>query len=124
MWDEVRDFIVLHYISKRKDTEFWIEASSVKRQSEELKIKLEKWKYRMPRVVDYSKKNNYYPYIGNTLWYQICMGMNILNSEVAKKELIYYNLYEKAKYDLQNISKYADYHIKNFKTTNEFYECL
>jgi tryptophan halogenase len=124
MWDDVRDFIVLHYVSKRKDTKFWIEASSVERQSEELKEKLEKWKYRMPRTVDYSKKNNFYPSIGNSLWYQICMGMNILNSEVAKKELIYYNLYEKAKIDLQKIKEYADFHIKNLKTTNEFYNSL
>jgi tryptophan halogenase len=124
MWDDVRDFIVLHYISKRKDTKFWIEASSVERQSEELKEKLEKWKYRMPRTVDYSKKNNFYPSIGNSLWYQICMGMNILNSKVAKKELIYYNLYEKAKCDLQKIKEYSNYHIKKLKTTNEFYKSL
>ena len=124
MWDEVRDFIVLHYISKRKDTEFWKEASSVERRSEQLKERLEKWKYRMPRTVDYSKKNNFYPRIDNGLWYQICMGMNILNSKIAKDELDYYNLYEIAKQDLQKISKYADENIKNLIKTNEYYKSL
>ena len=78
MWDDIRDFIVLHYISKRKDTEFWIESSSTKRRSEELNEKLEKWKYRMPRTIDYSMKGNNFFNLGNSLWYQICMGMNIL----------------------------------------------
>jgi len=124
MWDDIRDFIVLHYISKRKDTEFWIESSSTKRRSEELNEKLEKWKYRMPRTIDYSTKGNNFFNLGNSLWYQICMGMNILNSEVAKKELMYYNLYEIAKKDLQKISNYSNNYIKTSSTTNNYYKNL
>lgn len=124
MWDDIRDFIVLHYISQRKDTVFWKEASSVERRSKELKEKLEKWKYRMPRTIDYSIKGNNFYNLGNTLWYQICMGMNILNSEVAKKELLYYNLYEKAKQDLQQITNYSNNYVKEALTTNQFYKKL
>lgn len=123
MWDDIRDFIVLHYISNRKDTEFWKESASTKRRSEELNEKLEKWKYRMPRTIDYSKKNNFFD-LGNSLWYQICMGMNILDSDVAKKELMYYNLYERAKQDLQKISDYSDNYIENTISTNEYYKKL
>jgi tryptophan halogenase len=123
MWDDIRDFIVLHYIGNRKDTEFWKESASTKRRSEELNEKLEKWKYRMPRTIDYSKKNNFFD-LGNSLWYQICMGMNILNSDVAKKELMYYNLYERAKQDLQKISDYSDNYIENTISTNEYYKKL
>ena len=97
--------------------------SSAKRRSEELNEKLEKWKYRMPRTIDYSKKNNFFD-LGNSLWYQICMGMNILNSDVAKKELMYYNLYERAKQDLQKISDYSDNYIENTISTNEYYKKL
>jgi tryptophan halogenase len=123
MWDDIRDFIVLHYIGNRKDTEFWKESASTKRRSEELNEKLEKWKYRMPRTIDYSKKNNFFD-LGNSLWYQICMGMNILDSDVAKKELMYYNLYERAKQDLQKISDYSDNYIENTISTNEYYKKL
>jgi tryptophan halogenase len=124
MWDDIRDFIVLHYISERKDTEFWRESSSVKRRSKELNEKLEKWKYRMPRTIDYSIKGNNFFNLGNSLWYQICMGMNILNSEVAKKELFYYNIYERAKQDLQQISNYSNNYVKEALTTNQFYKKL
>ena len=37
MWDTIRDFIIFHYITPRKDTRFWIEASSEERRSDKLK---------------------------------------------------------------------------------------
>jgi len=88
MWDDLRDFINLHYITPRKDTEFWIESSSNKRHSENLKNKLEIWKSRMPRVNDYhgGLYNTFY-HLGNTLWYQILLGMNLLDDKTAEKEL-------------------------------------
>jgi len=87
-WDDLRDFINLHYITPRKDTEFWIESSSNKRHSENLKNKLEIWKSRMPRVNDYhgGLYNTFY-HLGNTLWYQILLGMNLLDDKTAEKEL-------------------------------------
>jgi hypothetical protein len=78
----------------------------------------------MPRTIDYSVKGNNFFNLGNSLWYQICMGMNILNSEVAKKELWYYNIYEKAKQDLQQISIHSNNYIKEALTTNQFYKKL
>ena len=53
------------------------------------------WEHRMPRVVDYinDKQNNFYN-IGNTLWYQIAIGMKLLDPKIAKQELKDYNLYE------------------------------
>ena len=50
--------------------------------------------------------------------------MNILNSEVAKKELWYYNIYERAKQDLQQISNYSNNYVKEALTTNQFYKKL
>ena len=45
-------------------------------------------KDRMTRIVDYidDKNNNFYN-IGNTLYYQIAIGMKLFDRKIAKKEL-------------------------------------
>jgi tryptophan halogenase len=93
IWDDIKDFIILHYITPRNDTNFWKEASSPKRWSKNLKNKLEIWKNRMPRVSDYqgTLSNSFY-HLGNTLWYQILIGMNLLDCKIAEKELETFNL--------------------------------
>ena len=100
IWDDLRDFIRLHYQSKRKDTEFWKVASSKETLSPRLEKLLEMWKTRTPRVTDYqinSNKNFYY--LGNTLWLQILMGMDLLDRNMVIKELDYFNLVNTAKQD-------------------------
>ena len=88
MWDNIRDFIIFHYITPRKDTKFWINSAKEERYSPRLKRLLEMWKYRMPRAIDYinDKSSNFYS-IGNTLFYQIAIGMKLLDPKVAKQEL-------------------------------------
>jgi hypothetical protein len=125
MWDKIKDFIVFHYITPRKDTEFWKKASNPKRRSDKLKILLEKWKYKMPRLIDYvSDKNNNFYYIGNSLWYQIAIGMNALSSKLAKKELINYGLYDYVKNKHISIVNSTEQILPNLVTTNEFYKSL
>ena len=119
MWDDLRDFIVFHYITPRNDTDFWIESSDKKRWSPRLSNLLEMWKYRMPRVVDFITNDVYYT--GNTLWYQIAMGMNILDSTLAKDELKEYNLYEELK-QFYNIScSEVERSLYNYPKTCEYY---
>lgn len=100
IWDDLKDFIRLHYQSKRTDTEFWKEASSNATLSPRLKQLLEIWKIRTPRVADYqinSAKNFYY--LGNTLWIQILMGMDLLDRNMVKNEMNYFKLVNSAKQD-------------------------
>jgi len=125
MWDHIKDFIVYHYITPRKDTEFWIEAKKSKRHSERLKKLLELWKYRMPRVVDYitDKNNNFYS-IGNVLWYQIAIGMKLLDPKLAKQELKEYHLYDYAKEKYDIISKQVSELMPKFVDTNEYFNKL
>lgn len=133
VWDDLRDFINLHYITPRKDTDFWIESSSKKRHSENLKNRLEIWKHRMPRMNDYQGGlyNTFYQ-LGNTLWYQILLGMNLLNSEIAKRELDDFGLMKYAddrhnkklnvanwiidnSIDSENLYKNLDYYFNNYE---------
>lgn len=121
--DDIRDFIILHYQSKRTDTKFWIEASSKKRWSDEFTRKMEIWKSRMPRNIDYHHYGRNH-LAGNSLWLQVGHGYNLFNSSIAKQELIYYNLYEKAKNDLQKIKNHSDQWIDKAITTNEYYNTI
>jgi tryptophan halogenase len=125
MWDNIRDFIVFHYITPRKDTEFWKESGRPHRWSTRLTKMMSMWKYRMPREVDYvnDKGNNFYN-IGNTLYYQIAIGMKLLDSKVAKKELKEYNLYDVTKKQYERITKIVNEELPRFIKTNEYYNSL
>ena len=94
IWDDIKDFIRLHYISPRQDTTFWKDVSNAK-MSDTLKTKLDIWKGRMPRYADYGRHNFYD--LGNTLWYQILLGMNLLDKNIAENELKSFDLYDYAK---------------------------
>tara|TARA_Y100000004_G_scaffold87877_1_gene98496 strand:- start:1534 stop:3090 length:1557 start_codon:yes stop_codon:yes gene_type:complete len=127
MWDNIKDFIVYHYITPRKDTDFWIDSSSVDRRSEDLKNKIEMWNYRMPRKVDFTTdKSNHFYSIGNTLWYQIAIGMKLLDPKIARKELEDYYMYDDIKLAYYDIKKrvISDLEKNIFLSTNEYYKSL
>ena len=122
-WDDIRDFIVAHYFNTRKDTDFWIEASSDDRMSPRLKGLKETWKTRMPRFSDYSSSNffNFYN-LGNTLWYQILIGMKVLNPEVAERELKSFGLWDIAEEHYKIRNDFIKHVTKLGLTPKEFYE--
>jgi tryptophan halogenase len=122
-WDDIRDFIVAHYINTRQDTDFWKESSSKDRWSDRLKELMEMWSVRMPRVSDYSSSNHMDFYkLGNTLWYQVLIGMKILNPKVAENELKSYNLYDRAEKELVERNKFNRHILPFGENTNDFYK--
>ena len=125
MWDHIKDFIVFHYITPRKDTNFWIESSKKDRRSDRINEMIELWKHRMPRVIDYTSDeySNFY-HIGNVLWYQIAIGMSMLNPTLAKKELIDYNLWDYSENKFNEVNNFVKDKINKSITTNEYYNKL
>ena len=125
MWDNIRDFIVYHYITPRKDTEFWKESSSSKRWSPRLTRLMTMWKYKMPRENDYINDigNNFYS-IGNTLYYQIAIGMKLLDPNMAKQELKDYGLYNYNKKNYEDITNTVNELMPSYVKTNEYYNAL
>ena len=125
MWDNIRDFIVFHYISPRKDTEFWEESGKPYRWSTRLTKLMSMWQYRMPRHIDYinDKRNDFYN-IGNVLWYQIAIGMKLFDSKLAKKELMDYGLYDEPKKQYNKVTKFIEKEMPNMIETNEYYRSL
>ena len=125
MWDNIRDFIIYHYITPRKDSKFWIDSSKEERFSPRLKTLIKMWKHRMPRKVDYinDKHNNFYS-IGNVLWYQIAIGMKLLDPKIAKRELKDYGIYEASADQYKKVTTDVEKHLESFITTNNYFKSL
>lgn len=125
MWDNIRDFIVYHYITPRKDSKFWKESSNPRRWPPRLKRLMTMWKYKMPRENDYVNDigNNFYN-LGNTLWYQVGIGMKIFDSKLARKELDNYHLYKPMKKFYKELNNNLDSIMNTFYKTNKYYKLV
>ena len=123
IWNDIKDFIVLHYQTPRKDTNFWKEASSRERRSDRLNSLLELWKTRMPRSAEYRGVNgsNFYN-LGNTLWIQVLWGMKLIEPDVAKNELKNFHIYDYAEKNNKLREKFDDYVVDNSINNNNFYD--
>ena len=56
--DNIRDFIFLHYMTKKENTQFWKDAASID-PPDSLREKLEMWQRRLPTYQDFSFESNY-----------------------------------------------------------------
>jgi hypothetical protein len=97
-WHSVRDWILLHYLGGRTDSEFWRAVKNIK-LPDSLDSLIKLWKYRMPRIIESSSDTVWQ----HTLTFGVAYGLGILKPEVAQAELDYY--------DLNNVGKelYSQY---------------
>lgn len=86
-WDSVRDWIILHYLGGREDSEFW---KYIKHMPlpDSLQSVVDLWKYRMPRIIESDNSKIWQ----HTLTFGVAYGLGILNPKVAQAELEYYGL--------------------------------
>ena len=124
-YDDLRDLIIFHYQNTRQDTEFWRESSKADKLSGKLARNLELWKTRMPRIQDFSDgpMTNYLG-LGNALWYQVAMGMHVLDSKLALEELKYYGLLGLAEKEFNDAKNVANYLLPRSMAANEFYKLV
>lgn len=54
----IRDFVILHYLTKKTDTKFWRDIARIE-LPETLKSKLEIWRHKLPIDEDFSDMSNY-----------------------------------------------------------------
>jgi tryptophan halogenase len=82
--ENIRDFIVLHYITNRRDTNFWKDVSSLE-IPDSLSYMLDVWKNRLPIKEDF---NNYSDYIMFTEsnFIVVMHGLKMFNLPSIKKE--------------------------------------
>ena len=79
--NNIRDFIVLHYITKREDTQFWKDLKKIE-IPDTLKTNLERWQTRLPILEDF-KGTNYYLFFENN-FIQVLYGLGLLNVKNLK----------------------------------------
>jgi flavin-dependent dehydrogenase len=80
----IRDFIILHYITDKKNTEFWKNLKKIE-IPDSLKINLEKWKTRLPIREDFMDSN--YLLFFEYNWIHILYGLNLINENVLKESI-------------------------------------
>jgi tryptophan halogenase len=108
MVENIRDFIVLHYLTKRNDTEFWKNILNLE-IPESLKYNLEKWKTKLPHNEDFLNISNYAMF--NPANYIVVMaGLNLFDK---KKILQEYNLLSDKYKDFANQTIGQHFYDKN-----------
>jgi tryptophan halogenase len=84
MFDDLKDFIAMHYCGGRTDTEFWRYINTGVTKTEFVTNLIEMAKYRMPTHHDFP---SYYGSAGWPLYSYIMEGLHLINKDVATKEL-------------------------------------
>lgn len=56
--ENIRDFVCVHFVCKRRDTEFWKDVADIK-LPDSLKEKLDLWKNRLPITEDFAGRSNF-----------------------------------------------------------------
>lgn len=87
MYDDFKDFLVLHYQTPRNDTEFWRWMNTGETRTEFVDNIIELSKTKFPQAADFG---SYYGYAGSPLWNWILLGLGYLDKSSAQKELNFY----------------------------------
>lgn len=84
MYDDYKDFLVMHYMGGRKDTDFWRFISSGETRTEMVNDIIETAKTRLPTKNDIP---NYFGSAGWGLWSFVLAGLKKINKDVCEDEL-------------------------------------
>ena len=84
----IRDFIILHYITKKNNTNFWKDLKLIE-IPDSLKTNLEKWQLRLPILEDF-KETNYFLFFEQN-FINVLYGLNLLNIEKLKQQYASFN---------------------------------
>ena len=96
--ENIRDFIILHYISPRRDTKFWKDVSEIE-LPDSLKNNLSMWKHRLPVADDFKNKTLFNEF-NHAL---VLHGMDIFDRDSLKKQ--YKDLHIDAKRFVDDVIK-------------------
>lgn len=91
MYDDFRDFLVVHYMGKRDDSEFWRWMTTGEALTDVAKdiIEMQKSKIVHPKDLD-----QYFGYAGAGLYNWVLAGLGYIGKKEAKRELDFYNQYD------------------------------
>ena len=88
LFDDIKDLIQLHYVTKREDTEFWKWCKYEMKKTDRLSEILQICKHRSPSMLDFGL---YHGNAGWGVWCWTLVGLGHLNNEVAFNTINSYN---------------------------------
>lgn len=91
MYDNFKDFLVMHYQTKRNDTEFWRWMATGETKSEGVNNIIELAKSKIPQNTDFDA---FYGYAGAGLWNWILTGLGYIDKGLIDREYNFWNLDE------------------------------
>jgi tryptophan halogenase len=101
MYDDYKDFLAIHYVTERADSEFWrwIQTGELLPDKVLDYLELQKSKILHPNDFD-----QYYGYAGASLYNWVLTGIGIIDKKLAKSEMDFFNQYDigKAVWDLSS----------------------
>lgn len=109
MYDDFRDFLSIHYITERTDSDFWNAIGRGNMLSDNARDLLETQKSKLLAPNDFDQ---YFGYAGASLYNWVMVGLGIVDKKLAKSELDFYNQYEIAE-SVWNMNEYSFNLLKN-----------
>jgi tryptophan halogenase len=95
--DNIRDFVALHYMTKKQDTNFWKDVSSMP-IPDSLSERLEIWQHKLPIGEDFNSQSDYSLFKENNFT-MVLHGLGLFNTSSIKKE---YNALESSLHNHAN----------------------
>lgn len=80
----IRDFVILHYVTKKDNTSFWRDIQNIK-LPESLEENLKKWKKNLPIADDFRGTTDY-KLFSEAHYIHVLSGLNLLNRDLIRKE--------------------------------------
>lgn len=112
MYDLLKDFLVLHYMGNRTDTEFWRYISSGATLTDFTRDMIAMCKHRIPN-------NSMFPGVsgiaGWPLWSYIMAGIGAITPEMAQRELKHHRLDEYAKLEYNKTNQLFNSQFQNLE---------
>jgi tryptophan halogenase len=88
MYDDFKEFLVLHYQTKRTDSEFWRWIGTGATCTELVKNIIELSKTKLLQAEDF---DSYFGYAGHPLWNWVLIGLGYIGKQTADRELQFYS---------------------------------
>ena len=110
--ENIRDFIFLHYLSKRNDTDFWKNILNIE-MPKSLENNLKKWQTKLPIAEDF-RNSSTYSMFRSANFINIMVGLNLFDNKLISQE---YNFLA------NNLKNSADFIINDtirFENTEKF----
>lgn len=85
--DGIRDYLALHYVSSRQDSEYWRSLLDGKFLPESLRAKLDMWKHRFPAAFDFTGTADLVPF-GLTSYLYVLDGLGLLPACIIDHGLV------------------------------------